>query len=251
VLVEGHDGSVEPVTARVVVGADGVWSRTAELLQSPTQRSHRPTNAVHYAYFSGVPGDRFWFQFTPGLNAGVIPTNDGLSCVFVGRERSRVAEFKADPEAEFFRLLGAGGSDLLDTVAEGSRVSPFRGTPGLPGFMRRPWGPGWALVGDAGYTKDPISAHGISDALRDAELCARAIDAALADPREAEVALRSYEEGRDALSTRMFSESAALAAYRWDPGEASARMRVISDAVREECAFLEALPAWGPVLSRV
>lgn len=249
VLFEGEDGAVEPVTAHMVVGADGVWSRTAALVEAVSHKSHRPTNAVHYAYYRDVPADGFWFQFTPGVNAGIIPTNDGLCCVFAGRERSRLADFKVDPEAEFEHLLGIGGSDLLSAVREGRRVTPFRGTPGLPGFIRRPWGKGWALVGDAGYTKDPISAHGISDALRDAELCARAVDAALADPRDAEGALRAYEEQRNTLSSRMFSESAALASYRWDAEEASARMRVISDTVRDECAFLESLPAWGPVLS--
>lgn len=155
VLFEGEDGAVEPVTAHMVVGADGVWSRTAALVEAVTHKSHRPTNAVHYAYYRGVPADGFWFQFTPGVNAGIIPTNDGLCCVFAGRERSRLADFKVDPEAEFEHLLGIGGSDLLSAVREGRRVTPFRGTPGLPGFIRRPWGKGWALVGDAGYTKDP------------------------------------------------------------------------------------------------
>lgn len=249
VLVEGDDGSVEPVTARMVVGADGVWSRTAGLVDAVTQRSHRPTNAVHYAYYRDVAVDGFWFQFTPGVNAGIIPTNDGLACVFVGRDRTVLSRFKDDPETEFERLLASGGSDLVAAVRAGRRMTPFRGTPGLPGFLRRPWGRGWALVGDAGYTKDPISAHGISDALRDAELCARAVDTALTDPRESETALRAYEEQRNALSNRMFTESAALASYRWDASEASTRMRGISESVREECSFLESLPAWEPVSS--
>jgi flavin-dependent dehydrogenase len=251
ILLDRGGGQVEPVTARMVVGADGVWSRTAELVGATAYRSHQPTNAVHYAYFQGVTSEGFRFQFTPGVNAGIIPTNDGMSCVFVGRHRDRLGDFRADPDGEFDRLLASAGRDLADLVGHGTRATPFRGTPGLPGFIRRPWGRGWALVGDAGYTKDPISAHGISDALRDAELCARAIDRALTEPGSASRVLRRYQDQRDSLSVRMFAESEALAGYRWDATEASTRMRVVSEAVRTECAFLEAMPEWTPVLSAV
>jgi flavin-dependent dehydrogenase len=148
--------------------------------------------------------------------------------------------------------LRQAGPDLAVLASAGRRETPFRGTNGLPGFVRQPWGPGWALVGDAGYTKDPISAHGISDALRDAELCARAVHTALEDPTSAVAALGDYHRARDDLSLRMFEESEALAAYGWDAAEASARMRVISDAVRSECAYLESLPDWSSrALSRV
>lgn len=248
ILVEAG-GRVEPLTARMVVGADGVWSRTAELVDADAYRRHQPTNAVHYAYFRDVPVDGFWFQFTPGVNAGVIPTNDDLSCVFVGRQRRQAEAFRADPQSEFDRLVALAGPDLAEVVGQATRETPFRGTPGLPGFIRHPWGRGWVLVGDAGYTKDPISAHGISDALRDAELCARAVDTVLTDPRAGTVPLRHYQRQRDALSLRMFDESRALASFTWDAAEASARMRVISEAVRVECATLAALPEWEPALS--
>ena len=48
----------------------------------------------------------------------------------------------------------------------------------MPNYFRKPFGPGWALVGDAGYNKDFITAQGIHDAFRDAELCATALDEA-------------------------------------------------------------------------
>lgn len=248
VIVNGRSGSLA-VTARCVIGADGVNSRVARLVGAASYRSHPPTNAVHYAYFENIDSDGFWFQFTPGVNAGLIPTNDGATCVFVGRPSSSHQGFRANPEAEFRRLLRTAGSDLAMRVADGFRISPFRGTSGLPGLMRQPWGPGWALVGDAGYTKDPISAHGISDALRDAELCARAIDDALQHPPREAGAMRRYQRVRDALSTRMFEESRDLARYRWDAHDASTRMREISAAVRRECDTLSGLPAWPTLTS--
>jgi flavin-dependent dehydrogenase len=79
-----------------------------------------------------------------------------------------------------------------------------------PGFFRKPYGPGWALVGDAGYFKDPITAHGISDALRDAELLARAV------VRGTDRALAEYESTRDELSLRLFEITDAIAAFGWD-----------------------------------
>lgn len=239
------DGDRSPVTARYVIGADGVWSRVARLVEAPMLWGHEPTNAVHYAYFAGIDQPGFWFQFTPGVNAGIISTNDGLSLVFVGRPRELMGEFTSDPEREFLRLLGQAGNDLLGKVSEGFQETPFRGTPGLPGFIRKPYGAGWALVGDAGYTKDPISAHGISDALRDAELCARAVDRALCRPDQTREALAWYQRLRDRLSAPLSRESEALARYSWNAEEASRRMRRISDAVRAECEALRALPEWA------
>jgi flavin-dependent dehydrogenase len=117
--------------------------------------------------------------------------------------------------------------------------------------VRQAWGPGWALVGDAGYTKDPISAHGISDALRDAEFCARAVDRAFHRPVETVEAMSEYQRRRDELSLPMFRESQALARYQWDADEASRRMRAISETVRAECAALESLGEWSPALTPV
>lgn len=250
-VVTSRGGRRVPISARFVIGADGVWSRTAELVEARAYESHAATNAVTYAYFDGVDVAGFWFQFTPRVNAGIIATNEGQSCVFVGRSNDQIAEFRADSEAEFYRLLRSAGTDLADRVEGGSRASQFRGTKGLPGFLRQPWGTGWALVGDAGYTKDPISAHGISDAFRDAELCARAVDRSLCQPEVTVEAMSGYQRVRDRLSMPMYRQSEALAAYQWDAEEASARMRAMSDAVRAECAVLDSLGEWSPELVRV
>jgi flavin-dependent dehydrogenase len=248
-IVLERRGAQMRVSASVVIGADGVWSRTAELVGARAYERHEPSNAVTYAYYAGINEPGFWFQFTPGVNAGLIATNDGLSCVFVGRPSSLIPHFRADPDFEFLRLLKLAGSDLADQVGQAARVTGFRGTDGLPGFLRQPWGPGWALVGDAGYTKDPISAHGISDSLRDAELCARAIDRSLRNPEERVAAMSEYQRTRDQLSLGMFRESRALARYGWDAAEASTRMRRISDLVRAECEVLQALGEWAPAFS--
>lgn len=240
-------GKRTDVSAGVVVGADGFRSRVAALVGARKSVDRIPANVVHYAYFDGIDLDRFWFQFTPGVNAGLIATNAGETCVFVGRPASRLADWQADPGPEFRRLLDHAGQDLAEIVAGGRKVTSFRGSAQLPTFFRRPFGPGWALVGDAGYCKDPISAHGISDAFRDAELCARAVDWSLRHPGEAAAVMAEYERVRDALSWPIFEQSLALADFGWDAEEASARMRTISATVRDECATLLSLPAWPAI----
>ena len=72
----------------------------------------------------------------------------------------------------------------------------------MPNFFRKPYGPGWALVGDAGYNKDFITALGINDAFRDAELCADALDQTFAGRRPFNEAMATYQSARDGMSCR-------------------------------------------------
>ena len=124
------------------------------------------------------------------------------------------AEFAARRRAGLDRVLADGAR------ARGARREfPARGAgraaarlPGLPARLRRPAGAGWALVGDAGSFKDPLTAHGITDALRDAELLARAaIDGS--------PAAFDGSTTRDALTLPLLRVAEEIAAYRWDsPG---------------------------------
>lgn len=230
------------VSARMVIGADGIRSLVANAVAATAYRWHVPTNAISYAYYSGIEHPGFHFQFTPGVNAGVIPTNNNEALVFAGRPTPMFDQFRYDPDVEFQRLLELASTDLAQIVAAGRRVSRYRSTPGLPGFVKQAWGPGWALVGDAGYSKDAVSAHGISNAFRDAELCARAVDSWLSQGDH--YSLDRYQRQRDALGDGLFEESRLLASYGWDANQASRHMRAISEAVRDECAFIDRLPSW-------
>ena len=108
--------------------------------------------------------------------------------------------------------------------------------------MRRPWGPGWALVGDAGYFKDPITTHGITDGLRDAELLADSILEAMTGVTPEAVALAKYQRTRDRLSTRLFEATEAVASYTWDTGGIQALLRQVSSAMSDEVDHLQARP---------
>ena len=86
-----------------------------------------------------------------------------------------------------------------------------------PNFFRKPFGPGWALVGDAGYLKDPITAQGILDAFRDAERCASAVDEALSHRRPFDAAMSDYQRDRDAAGHPMYDFTYMLAALEPPP----------------------------------
>jgi 2-polyprenyl-6-methoxyphenol hydroxylase-like FAD-dependent oxidoreductase len=113
--------------------------------------------------------------------------------------------------------------DLVPSLAErvhgGKRSERFVGTGDLPFFFRKPYGPGWALVGDAGYHKDPLTAQGSADAFRDAELLAEAVDAGLSGGRPLEAALADYERQRNEAALPLYEFTYQLAGLQPPPPE--------------------------------
>jgi flavin-dependent dehydrogenase len=145
-------------------------------------------------------------------------------------------------EAAFERLMGEAGTALRDRVSAATAESRFHGWGGVPGYVRTSGGPGWALVGDAGYFKDPITAHGMTDAVRDAELLADAIlDTVQGGVPEA-VALARYQQVRDRLSSALFEVTEAVAAYDWDAETIPVLLRGVSAAMSDEVDHLMARP---------
>jgi len=233
-LVLGRGAEASAISARYVVGADGRNSTIARLVDAPDDVVIPPTAASVYSYFSGMSERGFDFRFADRASVGAFTTNDGLTLVSVGVP---VADF-AEPETTFRSVLAATALDIADEVADSVRVERFRFTPGITSFLRTPVGPGWVLVGDAGFTKDPLSAHGISCALRDAEFAADAIIAGLDSPdRETSAGLR-YAALRDRFAVPLLRETAALASYEWTVSEASTLMRSLGQLSDEECAYL-------------
>jgi flavin-dependent dehydrogenase len=117
---------------------------------------------------------------------------------------------------------------MLETCRLDGRLTAFAGR---PGFLRQAAGPGWALVGDAGYFKDPAGAHGMSDALRDAELLSDAI--VDGDPD-------SYGPRRDALSAEMFDTLEQVITFDWTLPELKERQLRMARAMSGEYKVLAA-----------
>ncbi len=191
--------------------------------------------------------DGYEWAYGDGAAAGLIPTNDGETCVFVSTTPDRMRALRRDgTEAAFAALLGRAGPALVDRVAGADDGGRIHGWAGLPGYVRRSWGPGWALVGDAGYFKDPITTHGMTDAMRDAELLATALlDTSRGAASEA-AALARYQAVRDRLSTALFAVTEDVAAYDWDTGRVQTLLRRVSSAMSDEVDHLQSL-AEGPL----
>jgi flavin-dependent dehydrogenase len=198
----------ETISADLVIGADGLRSTVARNVGAPITRLGEAANAsiISYVRDSGLPSDSYFWVNQPGLLGGTIPTNDGQHVVFVSQDPKRFnTEARSDIPTAYKRLLADLGPDIAAAVASGTQVGSIRSWPGHVGQFRKPYGPGWALVGDAGYFKDPAATHGITDAFRDAELLANAV-------RTGDFA--GYEHRRDELSAPLFDVLEAVIANR-------------------------------------
>jgi flavin-dependent dehydrogenase len=254
-LLRDDDGRVRGVRARdrrgrtselrgaITVGADGIRSTVAAQAGAPFLRRGRAASAVLYRYYADVRATDYETAWAVGGGAGFTPTNDGLTCVFVASTPARLRALRRDgAERAFDRLLAETAPHLAGRVRSATPVGRLHGWAGVPGFVRRPWGPGWALVGDAGYFKDPITMHGITDAMRDAELLADAIlEGPGGGPTEA-IALAGYQDTRDRLSSSLYDVTESVASYDWDLDQVRTLLRGVSSAMRDEVDHLESLP---------
>ena len=222
-------------TAALVIGADGRNSTIAHAVDAPFRRRGRASGAIVYGYFAGLPQDRYHWAYRPGFTAGVVPTSDGLACVWAGTTSTGFAQQRSSGLDTTYRsLLAAADPALARTIAAAPPVGTLRAYPGEAGWIRTSAGSGWALVGDAGYFKDPITAHGITDALRDAELLARAVLEAPRGRQARRDALTDYERTRDRLSAPLFDITERIAGYSWDLDELRGHLRELSQAMRPE-----------------
>lgn len=218
--ITGRSATGTTVTeqARIVIGADGVHSLVARQVKAPAYNTKPTFACAYYSYWSGVPLDEVGFYPREHRGFGVLPTHHGLTCIIVGWPHDEFHAFRADIEGNFLKTLELAPA-LAERVRQGKREERFTGTAELFNFFRRPYGPGWALVGDAGYHKDPITAQGISDAFRDAELVAEAVDAGLSGRRPVEEAMAEYEQRRNEAALPVYEFTCQLAMLEPPPPE--------------------------------
>jgi len=242
--IRGRDdrGEVLEARARFTVGADGRRSTVARSVGARVDKRGEFASGVIYSYWSGITEKQYDWFYRPGVAAGLIPTNNGETLVWAGCSGDRFAvESRLGIERAYHRLLAEAAPEVLDRLDKARRESRYSGFPGTPGFIRQSWGDGWALVGDASHFKDPISAHGITDALRDAEFLAIALDTTLRGADSEASALAECEAIRDRLTTRLFETSERVASYRWDLTELRSLLIDLSRAMRDEVEALASL----------
>jgi 2-polyprenyl-6-methoxyphenol hydroxylase-like FAD-dependent oxidoreductase len=211
-----RDGATITQRARLVIGADGMRSRVARSVRAP-QYNEKPTQtAGHYAYWSGLSTERFEGHLRPRRAFAIAPTHDGLTVTVMAWPRSDFEANRGDVEGQFLRAVALAPA-LHERMRGAQRVSRFIGTSDLPNFFRKPYGPGWVLVGDAGYHKDPVTAQGISDAFRDAEAMANTLDDVFAGRAAFDAALADYQRARDAAALPMFELTSQFASLEEPP----------------------------------
>ena len=184
-------------SAALVVGADGKGSTVAREVEAAVYRETPPLSVGSYTYWSGLPLDGGEIYGRPGVLVGAWPTDDGLTVTYVARPADRLDDVRRDPEGSLLEALHGCG-DLGERARSAARAEPVRSTPDLPNRFRTPYGPGWALVGDAGLVMDPIMAYGIGHAFCDAERLAAATLEGAGDPARTETAMAAYQQARDA-----------------------------------------------------
>jgi len=235
--IHGRDRSGSAVAARapLTVGADGTRSAVAREAGAATVRVGDGASAIIYGYWSDLPAPGYEWFYRPGHSAGIIPTNAGEVCVFAGTAANHVtADDRADLPRTYRRLLTAatGGDD--GRLAHARPPRRLHTWVGRPSYIRQAHGPGWALVGDAGAYLDPLSTHGITDALRDAELLVRA----LMGTGDVSAALSWFAERRDGVVEPLFRVVDQIAGYRWDLARVRRHLIELSSAMSAEAELI-------------
>jgi flavin-dependent dehydrogenase len=242
VVAQDARGARMQLGAAITVGADGIRSMVAQQTGAPVLHQGTSASAVLYRYIGDLGADSYEWAYGDGSGAGLLPTNDGATCVFVGTTPERMRRLRrSGREQAFATLLASAAPVLVDRVLDTAEWSQMRGWAGVPGHLRQSWGPGWALVGDAGYYKDPITTHGMSDGLRDAELLADGILEMFGGTPEP-IAMAAYQDTRDRLSMSLFAATEEVARFDWDCVRARELLRTVSSAMSDEVNHLQSLP---------
>ena len=196
--------------ARITVGADGMFSMVAKAVKAPEYSSTPPLEGSWYAYWSGVKMKGWHLWLRPQRVIFAYNTNDNLALIGVAFAARDLPQVRPNLEPHYHQAIQEIAPDLAEDLKKGKREGRFVGG-AIPGHVRRPYGPGWALVGDAGYQKDPCTASGITDAFGSAEWLAEAIDAGFSGRQPLEQALAGYEKKRNDAELPYYELTSQLA----------------------------------------
>jgi flavin-dependent dehydrogenase len=210
--VEGtHRGRKFTERAHLVIGADGMRSKVAQLCDAPFTVERKRLTCAYYTYWQDLPAALELYE-GPGRWVATVPTNDNATLVLAYFPQSRYDEVRKDADKAYVEQVRTTTPALFERLQGKERVEQLRGTGHQQNFFRQATGPGWALVGDAGHHKDSITARGISDAFLQAELLVGHIGDRLGDDVERlDAALLSYAQERDDLLTEGYEATLSVA----------------------------------------
>lgn len=230
-------GPCRTVKTDFLVGADGRASRVAATVRARTLATSEARTATVYSYVPAVRNEGYRWYFGKGVTGGVIPTTGGDSCVFAAsRPEDYRSLFASGAISGIATVLDSFDPVLADHM-RGSNCARPRRFPGSPGFMRARMGTGWALVGDAAFFRDPVTAHGITDALLDAH----ALAAALVSGRPA-----AYGAMRHTQTAPLFEITQRIARLDWDLEALQSMHADLNDCMKSEWTALVSGPFFSP-----
>ena len=220
--IQGRGPNGREVVERgtITIGADGRNSKLARTVQAPIYNYVPPILCYYFSYWSGVEAEDFELYVRDERRVVIFSfkTENDLFVIFVGMPMEGLPQIRRDIEGSFMQALEVV-PQFAERVRAGHREEGFYGASDLPNFYRKPYGPGWALVGDAGLHKDPYFALGICDALRDVEFLASAIGEGLVGKLTMHEALARYEKRRNEASALDYEENLAAARFTPSPPE--------------------------------
>jgi flavin-dependent dehydrogenase len=238
--IEDEQGNLTEERARIVVGADGLWSAVARAAGAATELEHETLTCGYYAYWSGVPTEGVEFYVRRGRDILVFPTHDNQTCIWAGRSRGEWDAYRTNVEGTYHEIISTAPS-LAKRLSEARRVTPFKGTSKLPNFYRRSFGKGWALVGDAAYHRDPLTGMGIGDAFLGAHLLANELaEGFRGDEERLDSSLATYQTAFRKKTMSVFEYTVKAAGLK-DPTPTGPLYAKIAASEEETTRFMDVL----------
>jgi flavin-dependent dehydrogenase len=207
----------EEIRARLVVGADGRHSLIAKRVRPAVQESAPGYRAMYYKYASGFRGvdgsdpDGPEFSLFDDEFAYVFPSDAGMACIAVSVNLETFDWLRKDLYPGFESRLDRH-EGFAERVRQAEPVGRLLGCGPEPNYVRVPFGPGWALVGDAAIHQDPWSGLGIDMAGVHATFLLDAILDWTSGRTDERSALHTYQQRRDEHALLPFRETVTLAA---------------------------------------
>jgi len=196
VTFKDESGREFTARARLVVGADGPGSMVAKCTAAKERHVELPLQSNIWSYWRNIDIDHLYITVHEGAGVFAFPSSDGSVLIASNLMYSEFLRSRRCKEEAFYSRLHETAPDISAQLFDGERIDRFY-SGCTRSFVRRSHGPGWALVGDAGMKKDPVTAQGITSAFATADMLSKAIYRGFtADNLDEE--LENYERERDA-----------------------------------------------------
>ena len=202
-------------SARAVIGADGLYSTLARSLEPAYESQFPVRRCMYYTYFQGIEPlneeSLAEHHFVDDTLTYVFPTDANLTLVAVSVPISEFASFKKEPLKRLRDHLESLPL-LAPRLRKAEIAAGVKGSGNIPCYQRIPYGPGWALVGDAGQVMDPWSGMGIDHATTHASFLAEDLHRFLCDDASWEEAMVDYHTRARKWSEKTYRRTSTYAA---------------------------------------